>query len=184
LSNFYFFQVDLPNCWRSIFLILPKLDGCQVDLPNCWSCSHKLGTDQFHKILGIEGFVYRFFRFGFGKYRTTDREGRTARLRWVLLLPAERRTARGRRHQRTASRTDGRATTQGWEGRDRVRRGRGRETSGVGSRARGDETASALERGRHGGGCRPSGMADGWLRQHEVRRVTASPVGDGRWAAV
>jgi hypothetical protein len=30
----------LPNCWRPIFLVLPKLDGCQVDLPNCWSCSN------------------------------------------------------------------------------------------------------------------------------------------------
>jgi hypothetical protein len=25
----------LPNCWRLIFLVLPKLDGCQFDLPNC-----------------------------------------------------------------------------------------------------------------------------------------------------
>jgi hypothetical protein len=24
----------LPNCWRTIFLVLPNLDGCQVDLPN------------------------------------------------------------------------------------------------------------------------------------------------------
>jgi hypothetical protein len=30
----------LPNCWRPIFLILPKLNGCQVDLPNYWSCSY------------------------------------------------------------------------------------------------------------------------------------------------
>jgi hypothetical protein len=29
----------LPNCWRPIFLVLPKLYGCQVGLPNCWSCS-------------------------------------------------------------------------------------------------------------------------------------------------
>jgi hypothetical protein len=29
----------LSNCWRPIFLVLPKLDGCQVDLPNGWSCS-------------------------------------------------------------------------------------------------------------------------------------------------
>jgi hypothetical protein len=29
----------LPNCWRIIFLVLPKLYGCQVGLPNCWSCS-------------------------------------------------------------------------------------------------------------------------------------------------
>jgi hypothetical protein len=33
-------RVDLPNCWRSIFLILPKLDVCQFGLPNCWSCSN------------------------------------------------------------------------------------------------------------------------------------------------
>jgi hypothetical protein len=31
----------LPNCWRPIFLILPKLYGCQVGLPNCWSCSKR-----------------------------------------------------------------------------------------------------------------------------------------------
>jgi hypothetical protein len=31
----------LPNCWRPIFLVLPKLHGCQVGLPNCWSCSKK-----------------------------------------------------------------------------------------------------------------------------------------------
>jgi hypothetical protein len=29
----------LPNCWRPIFLVLPKLYGCQVGLTNCWSCS-------------------------------------------------------------------------------------------------------------------------------------------------
>jgi hypothetical protein len=34
-----FFQVGLPNYWRPIFLVLPKLDGCQVGLSNCWSCS-------------------------------------------------------------------------------------------------------------------------------------------------
>jgi hypothetical protein len=28
----------LPNCWRPIFLVLPKSDGCQVGLANCWSC--------------------------------------------------------------------------------------------------------------------------------------------------
>jgi hypothetical protein len=28
----------LPNCWRPIFLVLPKLYGCQVGLSNCWSC--------------------------------------------------------------------------------------------------------------------------------------------------
>jgi hypothetical protein len=28
----------LPNCWRPIFLVLPKFHGCQVGLPNCWSC--------------------------------------------------------------------------------------------------------------------------------------------------
>jgi hypothetical protein len=33
----------LPNCWRPIFLVLPKLYGCQVGLSNCWSCS-KTGT--------------------------------------------------------------------------------------------------------------------------------------------
>jgi hypothetical protein len=27
--------VGLPNYWRAIFLVLPKLYGCQVDLPNC-----------------------------------------------------------------------------------------------------------------------------------------------------
>jgi hypothetical protein len=32
----------LPNCWRPIFLVLPKLDRCQIDLPNCWSCSKGL----------------------------------------------------------------------------------------------------------------------------------------------
>jgi hypothetical protein len=36
----------LPNCWRVIFLVLPKLDGCQVDLPNCWSCSNPRGNDK------------------------------------------------------------------------------------------------------------------------------------------
>jgi hypothetical protein len=30
----------LPNCWRPIFLVLPKLYRCQVGLPNCWSCSN------------------------------------------------------------------------------------------------------------------------------------------------
>jgi hypothetical protein len=25
----------LPNCWRPIFLVLPKLYGCQVGLPKC-----------------------------------------------------------------------------------------------------------------------------------------------------
>jgi hypothetical protein len=39
LPSFYFRQVDLSNCWRPLFLILPKLDECQVSLPNCWSCS-------------------------------------------------------------------------------------------------------------------------------------------------
>jgi hypothetical protein len=29
-ASFYFYQVDLPNCWRLMFLVLPKLDGCQV----------------------------------------------------------------------------------------------------------------------------------------------------------
>jgi hypothetical protein len=38
-AKFYFYQVGLQNCWRPIFLVLPKLDGCQVSLPNCWSCS-------------------------------------------------------------------------------------------------------------------------------------------------
>jgi hypothetical protein len=37
--KFIFLPVGLPNYWRSIFLVLPKLYGCQVDLPNCWSCS-------------------------------------------------------------------------------------------------------------------------------------------------
>jgi hypothetical protein len=40
LSSFYFRQVGLPNYWRVIFLVLPKLDGCQIDLPNCWSCQN------------------------------------------------------------------------------------------------------------------------------------------------
>jgi hypothetical protein len=31
----------LPNCWRPIFLVLPKLYRCQVGLPNCWSCSNR-----------------------------------------------------------------------------------------------------------------------------------------------
>jgi hypothetical protein len=35
-AKFLFF----PNCWRPIFLVLSKLDGCQVDLPNYWSCSY------------------------------------------------------------------------------------------------------------------------------------------------
>jgi hypothetical protein len=26
-------------CGLVIFLVLPKLDGCQVGLTNCWSCS-------------------------------------------------------------------------------------------------------------------------------------------------
>jgi hypothetical protein len=39
LPSFYFYQVGLPNCWRLIFLVLPKLDECQIDLTNCWSCS-------------------------------------------------------------------------------------------------------------------------------------------------
>jgi hypothetical protein len=30
----------LPNCWRPIFLVLPKLYGCQVSWPNCWRCSY------------------------------------------------------------------------------------------------------------------------------------------------
>jgi hypothetical protein len=33
------YQVGLPICWRSFFLILPKFDGCQVDMLNCWNCS-------------------------------------------------------------------------------------------------------------------------------------------------
>jgi hypothetical protein len=30
LPCFYFCQVGLPNYWWSIFLVLPKLDGCRV----------------------------------------------------------------------------------------------------------------------------------------------------------
>jgi hypothetical protein len=37
-AKFYFCQVGLSNCWRSIFLDLPKLYRCQVGLPNCWNC--------------------------------------------------------------------------------------------------------------------------------------------------
>jgi hypothetical protein len=29
-AKFYFCQVGLPNCLRSIFLVLPKLDGWQT----------------------------------------------------------------------------------------------------------------------------------------------------------
>jgi hypothetical protein len=29
----------MPNCWSTIFPILPKIDGCQVDLANTWRCS-------------------------------------------------------------------------------------------------------------------------------------------------
>jgi hypothetical protein len=47
LPSFYFFQVGLPNCWRPIFLVLPKLDGCQVDLSNRWSFSWLLGNDRY-----------------------------------------------------------------------------------------------------------------------------------------
>jgi hypothetical protein len=35
----------VPNCWRPIFLVLPKLYGCQVGLPNFWSCSKKVGAE-------------------------------------------------------------------------------------------------------------------------------------------
>jgi hypothetical protein len=45
----------LPNCWRPIFLVLPKLDGCQVDLSNCWSCSNFLR--------GTCGYAPYFFSF-------------------------------------------------------------------------------------------------------------------------
>jgi hypothetical protein len=41
----------LPNCWRPIFLVFPKLDRCQVDLPNCWSCSKQgLKCDGVHEL--------------------------------------------------------------------------------------------------------------------------------------
>jgi hypothetical protein len=28
-------------CWKQIFFILPKIDGCQVETANCWSCGTK-----------------------------------------------------------------------------------------------------------------------------------------------
>jgi hypothetical protein len=38
LRSFYLCLFGLPNCWRPIFLVLPKLNGCQVGPPNSWSC--------------------------------------------------------------------------------------------------------------------------------------------------
>jgi hypothetical protein len=55
-AKFLFLQVVLPNCWRSIFLILPKLDGCQVDLTNCLSCSN-IAFDWLHMLGHTVSFV-------------------------------------------------------------------------------------------------------------------------------
>jgi hypothetical protein len=44
----------LPSCWRLIFLVLLKLDGCQVDLPNCWSYC-------YHVIIGVNQLVMPSF---------------------------------------------------------------------------------------------------------------------------
>jgi hypothetical protein len=39
-AKFIFFsKFSLPNCWRLIFLVLPKLNGCQVGLSKYWSYS-------------------------------------------------------------------------------------------------------------------------------------------------
>jgi hypothetical protein len=52
----------LTNCWRPIFLVLPKLDGCQVDLPNCWSCSSDLGMVlHSHKFESLRSWPCTFF---------------------------------------------------------------------------------------------------------------------------
>jgi hypothetical protein len=32
-------QTQIPNYWRSIFLILSKILGCQTYIPNSWRCS-------------------------------------------------------------------------------------------------------------------------------------------------
>jgi hypothetical protein len=47
-AKFLFCQVDLSNYWRSIFLVLPKLDGCQVSLPNCQRCSEMAWDARSH----------------------------------------------------------------------------------------------------------------------------------------
>jgi hypothetical protein len=36
--EFLFLPSWFAKLLEAIFLILPKLDGCQVDLSNCWSC--------------------------------------------------------------------------------------------------------------------------------------------------
>jgi hypothetical protein len=58
-AKFLFLPSGLPNCWRPIFLILPKLDGCQVGFPNSWSCSEiQYNTDTngtlllYNKLIG------------------------------------------------------------------------------------------------------------------------------------
>jgi hypothetical protein len=39
-AKFLFLPSWFAKLLEVIFLLLPKLDGCQVDLPNSWSCSH------------------------------------------------------------------------------------------------------------------------------------------------
>jgi hypothetical protein len=42
----YWCQVVLPNCWRLIFHVLLKLDGCQAKIANCWSWSNVIFLQQ------------------------------------------------------------------------------------------------------------------------------------------
>jgi hypothetical protein len=44
-----------PDPVSAIFLVLPKLDGCQVDLPNCWSCSKFSQPSSNGLLLDING---------------------------------------------------------------------------------------------------------------------------------
>jgi hypothetical protein len=36
-AKFLFLPSWFAKLLEAIFVVLPKLDGCQVDLPNCWS---------------------------------------------------------------------------------------------------------------------------------------------------
>jgi hypothetical protein len=191
LSNFYFFQVDLPNCWRSIFLILPKLDGCQVDLPNCWSCSHKLGTDRSLKFSVSRGSCVG--SFGLVSVNTEQQTGRGAQRGCVGCcyclprggLPEDEGTSAPRRGQTVArQRRDGREGTA--SGGDGAARRRGWAVARAGTRplppSSGDDMVAVVARlGWRMGGCasmrcagllrRQSGMADGRLCEHKVRRA-------------
>jgi hypothetical protein len=44
----------LQKCWRSIFLVLPKLDGCQVDLPTVGVAPTNYRLEDFLQIKGIK----------------------------------------------------------------------------------------------------------------------------------